>query len=92
MTKIQEIKKAIKNQFGMKIKYWNDLNKDKSIRRIKIDLITETDFFKRENVDQEKMMMYADFIRNNFKIDNVKVVKTTGHFDGWNIVFKIENK
>jgi hypothetical protein len=91
MKMITQIKNAIKDEFGMKIYYWNDLNKDKSIRRFKIDLITKTDYFDRENTDQAKTQMYADFITNKFGIENVIVTENKSLIFGYNIVFKIKN-
>jgi hypothetical protein len=91
MKMITQIKNAIKDEFGMKINYWNDLNKDKSIRRFKIDLITKTDYFDRENTDQAKTQMYADFITNKFGIENVIVTENKSLIFGYNIVFKIKN-
>jgi hypothetical protein len=91
MKLITQIKDAIKDEFGMKINYWNDLNKDKSIRKFKIDLITKTDYFNRENTDQAKTQMYADFITNKFGIENVIVTENKGLIFGYSIVFKIKN-
>lgn len=41
---INEIKKAFKEKLGFKLAYHNDLNTDKTIRRIKIRSVLDLDF------------------------------------------------
>ena len=97
--KIKDIKKQFKTQLGLKISYWNDLNKDKSIRRVKITGVYNLDYKyewgeliggSNHLLNNQNMNDYVSFIKNELGIDNVKTQQNKW---GWNeIVFKLENK
>ena len=96
---IKEIRNAFKTQLGLKFDCWNDLNKDKTIRRVKITGVYNLDYKYHWNeliggsnqlLNNQNMNDYVSFIKNELGIDNVKTQKNKW---GWNeIVFKLENK
>jgi hypothetical protein len=96
--KIKDIQKQFKTQLGLKINYWNDLNKDKTIRRVKITGVYNLDYVwtgpdggvNNHLYNNQNMNDYVTFIKNELGIDNVKTQQNKW---GWNeIVFKLENK
>jgi hypothetical protein len=99
MKNIKDIQKQFKTQLGLKISYWNDLNKDKSIRRVKITGVYNLDYKyewgeliggSNHLLNNQNMNDYVSFIKNELGIDNVKTQQNKW---GWNeIVFKLENK
>jgi hypothetical protein len=96
--KIKDIQKQFKTQLGLKINYWNDLNKDKTIRRVKITGVYNLDYKyewgeliggSNHLLNNQNMNDYVTFIKNELGIDNVKTQQNKW---GWNeIVFKLEN-
>ena len=97
--KIKDIQKQFKTQLGLKLDYWNDLNKDKTIRKVKITGVYNLDYKYDWNeliggsnhlLNNQNMNDYVSFIKNELGIDNVKTQQNKW---GWNeIVFKLENK
>ena len=95
---IKEIKKAFETQLGLKMNLYNDLNSNKTHRRIKITGVFNLDYVWRgpdggvnnHLLDNQNMNDYVSFIKNELGIDNVKTQQNKW---GWNeIVFKLENK
>jgi hypothetical protein len=96
--KVKEIRNAFKTQLGLKFDCWNDLNKDKTIRRVKITGVYDLDYvytgpsggIHNHLFNNQNMNDYVSFIKNELGIDNVKTQQNKW---GWNeIVFKLENK
>ena len=95
---IKEIRNAFKTQLGLKFDCWNDLNKDKTIRRVKITGVYDLDYvytgpsggIHNHLLNNQNMNDYVSFLKNELGIDNVKTQQNKWD---WNeIVFKLENK
>ncbi len=96
---INEIKKAFKEKLGFKLAYHNDLNTDKTIRRIKIRSVLDLDFewrtpddsYKNHLFNSEKLNEIISFLENELGIKGIEVNKSgLGSFP--KLVFKLKNK
>jgi hypothetical protein len=87
----KDIKKQFKSKFGLEIYYWNDLNKDKTIRRFKITYIGNGGNFIDTNVIDQNINTYYDYFKNELGLTNIKIQPGNNWYNKQEIVIKVEN-
>jgi len=87
----KDIKKQFKSKFGLEINYWNDLNKDKTIRRYKITYVG-TGGYGSENVIDQNINTYYDYFKNELGLTNIKIQPGNNWYNKQEIVIKVSNK
>lgn len=96
---LDEIKKAFRDKLGFRIEYYNDLNTDKTVRRIKIKSVSTLNFEQTEPGLSWRNLLYIPekrdeiilFLEKELGIKGVEVNRS-----GWGsfpkLAFKIKNK
>ena len=88
--KVKDIKKQFKTKFGLELGYFNDLNKTKTIRRVKIVYVGNT---RGVNLLDQNITEYYDYFKNELGLSNVELIKGRNWYQAKQlIVIKLENK
>lgn len=94
---LKEIKEALKEKLGLKFDHYNDLNKEKTSRRIKITGFFDLDYEwksvedsgKNQMFDLEKREKIISFLENELGIKGIEL-NTSGLGDFPKLVFRIK--
>ena len=90
--KIKDIKKQFKNKFGLEIHNYNDVNKDKTIRRYKITYIGDNSCGIDSNQIDKNITEYFNYFKNELGLSNVTLGEGNGWFAKQSIIIKVDNK
>jgi hypothetical protein len=90
--KIKDIKKQFKSKFGLEIYNYNDVNKDKTIRRYKITYIGDKSYDIDSNQIDKNITEYFNYFKNELGLSNVTLGTGNGWFASNSIIIKVDNK